>query len=95
MTQLSSNVQEAVTGEVVHFDACIDKDGDIIEKSLCFFFYRFQKKSIRICFSLIKQDGNFVQMCLEPIPFGFWRKALYTSGLKRDVAKSFNWGMLP
>ena len=60
--QLSSNAQEAVTGEVVHFDAqALDKDGDVIEKiPFVFSFTGACESPSEYASGLIKQDGNFV-----------------------------------
>ena len=60
--QLSSNVREAVSGEVVHFDAqALDKDGDVIEKiPFVFSFTGACESPSEYASGLIKEDGNFV-----------------------------------
>ena len=60
--QLSSNVQEAVTGEVVYFDAqAIDNEGDLIETiPFIFSFTGASASPSEYASGMIKDNGNFV-----------------------------------
>ena len=60
--QLSSNVQEAVTGEVVYFDAqAIDNEGDLIETiPFIFSFTGVSESPSEYASGMIKNNGDFV-----------------------------------
>ena len=91
--QLLSNVREAVSGEVVHFDAqALDKDGDVIEEiPFVFSFTGACESPSEYASGLIKEDGNFVANMpgIYTIVASFGgreaRSTLHVS--KRDVAQ--------